>query len=64
MSKIEIHLRNEKPPYREFRIITVPDRDIPEIETPFIISFLPKYATHSSFGRATQPMLAFNMEMR
>jgi hypothetical protein len=42
----------------------VPDRDDPEVETPFIISFPPKYTARSPFGRATRPMLAFNMEMR
>ena len=40
----------------------VPDRDDPKVETPFIISFPPKYTARSPFGRATRPMLAFNME--
>jgi hypothetical protein len=42
----------------------VPDRDDPKVETPFIISFPPKYTTRSPFGRATRPMLAFSMETR
>ena len=42
----------------------VPDRDDPKVETPFIISFPPKYTARSPFGRATRPMLAFSMEMR
>jgi hypothetical protein len=42
----------------------VPDRDDPEVETPFIISFPLKYTARSPFGRATRPMLAFNTERR
>jgi len=42
----------------------VPARDDPKVETPFIISFPPKYTARSPFGRATRPMLAFNMETR
>jgi hypothetical protein len=42
----------------------VPDHDVPKVETPFIISFPPKYTARSPFGRATRPMLAFNMETR
>jgi hypothetical protein len=42
----------------------VPDRDVPKVETPFIISFPPKYTARSPFGRATRPMLAFNMETK
>ena len=42
----------------------VPDRDNPAVETPFIISFPPKYTARSPFGRATRPILAFNMETR
>ncbi|KIM72609.1 hypothetical protein PILCRDRAFT_30353, partial [Piloderma croceum F 1598] len=38
--------------------------DDPKVETPFIISFPPKYTARSPFGRATRPMLAFNMETR
>jgi len=42
----------------------VPDRDDPEVEKRFVISFPPKYTASSPFGRATRPMLAFDMEMR
>jgi hypothetical protein len=42
----------------------VPDRDVPKVETPFIISFPLKYTACSQFGQATRPMLAFNMETR
>jgi len=55
---------SENPAHREFRIIMLPDRDDPDVETPFIISFPPKYTARSPFGRATRPMLAFNMETR
>jgi hypothetical protein len=37
----------------EFRIIMVPDRDHPTVETPFIISFPAKYMARSPFGQAT-----------
>ena len=61
---VEKRLRNENPAHREFRIIMVPDRDDPKVETPFIISYPPKYTARSPFGRATRPMLAFNMETK
>jgi hypothetical protein len=57
-------LRKENPAHREFRIIMVPDRDNAVVETAFIISFPPKYTARSPFGRATRPMLAFNMGTR
>jgi Fungal protein kinase len=61
---VEHRLRKANPAHREFRIIMVPDRDDPKVETPFIISFPPKYTARSPFGRATRPMLAFSMETR
>jgi len=61
---VEHRLRKDNPAHREFRIIMVPDRDDPKVETPFIISFPPKYTARSPFGRATRPMLAFSMETR
>ena len=42
----------------------VPDRDDPKVETPFIISYPPKYTARSPFERATRPMLVFNMETK
>jgi hypothetical protein len=59
---VEKRLRDENPAHREFRIIMVPDRDDPKVETPFSISFPPQYTARSPFGRATRPMLAFNTE--
>jgi hypothetical protein len=50
---VEKHLWDENTAHREFHVIMVPDRDDPEVETPFIISFPPKYTTRSPFGRAT-----------
>jgi hypothetical protein len=47
---VEKCLRDDDPAHREFGIITVPDRDDPKVETPFIISFPPKYTSRSSFG--------------
>jgi hypothetical protein len=61
---VEHRLRKDNPTHREFRLIMVSDRDDPKVETPFIISFPPKYTARSPFGRATRPMLAFNMETR
>src|ERR1700685_551515 len=61
---VEKSLQDENPAHREFRVIMVPDRDDPEVETPFIISFPLKYTARSPFGRATRPMLAFNTERR
>jgi hypothetical protein len=61
---VEKRLRDENLAHREFRIITVPDSDNPKVETPFIISFSPKYTARSPFTQATRLMLAFNVEMR
>ena len=61
---VENSLRSENTAHREFRIIMAPDRDHPKVETPFIISFPPKYTARSPFGRATRPTLAFNMETK
>jgi hypothetical protein len=55
-------LRDENPAHREFRTLMVPDRDDPTVEKQFIISFPPKYTARSPFGRATRPMLAFDVE--
>ena len=41
-----------------------PDRNNPKIQKKFIISFPPKYTARSPFGRATRPMMAFDMESR
>ena len=53
-------LRGENTAHREFHIIMVPDRDHPKVETPFIISFPPKYTIRTS----TRPTLVFNMETK
>ena len=60
----ESRLRDENPAHREFRILMVPDRDETEVEKRFVVSFPPKYTARSPFGRATRPMLAFDMETR
>jgi len=57
-------LRNKNPAHREFRVLMVPDRNNPKIEKKFIISFPPKYTARSPFGRATRPMMAYDMESR
>ena len=51
---VEKSLQDENPTHHEFCIIMVPDRDDPEVETLFIISFPPKYTARSPFeiGRA------------
>jgi len=60
----ESRLRDDNPAHRDFRILTVPDRDEPEVEKQFVVSFPAKYTARSPFGRATRPMLAFDMETR
>ena len=60
----EGRLRDDNPAHREFRILMVLDRDDPTVEMQFIISFPPKYMARPPFGRATQPMLAFDVEAR
>ena len=47
---VENRLRGENTAHREFHIIMVPDRDHPKVETPFIMSFPPKYTARSPFG--------------
>jgi len=58
----ESHLRDGNPSHREFRALMVPDRGDLSVKTRFIISFPPKYTARSPFGRATRPMLAFDVE--
>src|SRR5882762_11041234 len=62
MQHFESRFREDNPAHREFRALMVPDRDDPSVETRFIISFPPKYTARSPFGRATRPMLAFDVE--
>lgn len=61
---VETRLREANPAHREFYIVKVPERDDPKDEKSFIISFPPNYTARSPFGRATRPMLAFDMEMK
>ena len=58
----EERLRLDNRDHREFRILIVPDRNKPEDEKRFVVSFPQKYTARSPFGRATRPMLAFDME--
>jgi hypothetical protein len=62
MQHFESCFREDNPSHREFRAMMVPDREDPGVETRFIISFPPKYTARSPFGRATRPMLAFDVE--
>lgn len=61
---VEQRLRTGNPHHVTFCKIMVPDRDDPTQEKPFIISSPPKYTSRSPFGRATRPMLAFDMETK
>ncbi|KIM85920.1 hypothetical protein PILCRDRAFT_5026 [Piloderma croceum F 1598] len=54
LQHVEKCLRDDNPAHHEFRILAVLNRDNPEVETPFIISFPPKYTIRSPFGRATR----------
>ena len=40
------------------------DRDSPEAEQRFVISFPPNFKPHSLFSRATRPMMVFDIETR
>jgi len=61
---VEKRLRDENPAHREFRIIMLPDRDDPDVETPFIISFPPKYTARSPFGRSHSTDVGVQYETR
>ena len=61
-STSKVVLRDDNPSHHEFRVLMVPDRDDPEVEKQFVISFPPKYTARSPFGRAIRPMLAFDIE--
>ena len=56
-------LRDDNRDHREFRVLKVPDRDNPEVKKRIVVSFPPKHTARSPFGRATRPMLAFDIEM-
>jgi hypothetical protein len=47
--------RNER--HRDFRVMTIPDRDNASESSGFLISYPPKYTSRSPFGRATRPMV-------
>jgi len=47
--------------HREFRIMTIPDRDDSTKEHDFLISSPSQHHTRSPFGRATRPMVACDM---
>jgi hypothetical protein len=55
-------LQDDNPDHREFRKLMVPDRDEYKVEKQFVVSFPPRYKAYSPFGRATRPMLAFDVE--
>ena len=55
-------LKNDNVRHREFRMMLIPDRDDPSKKSGFLISYPPKYTSRSPFGRATRPMLAFDVE--
>lgn len=58
--------RNELADYnnrhREFRLMLIPDRDDASQESKFLISYPPKYTSRSPFGRATRPMIAYDLQ--
>lgn len=46
--------------HQEFRTMVIPDRDTAQ-EFNFLISYPPRYNRHSPVGRATRPMIAFDL---
>ena len=64
IQSFDSRLQEENSAHREFRILMVPDRYDPAVEKRFVVSFPPNYTARSPFGRATRPMLAFDMETR
>jgi len=55
-------LKKDNNRHREFRIMLIPDRDDASKNSRFFISYPPKYTSRSPFGRATRPMLAFDVD--
>jgi hypothetical protein len=60
-AKCDVTLKNANPAHYEFRKLMVPDRDDPNKESPFLISYPPHYDARSPFSRATRGMLAFDL---
>jgi hypothetical protein len=54
-------LVNHNERHREFRVMLIPDRDDASQESEFLISYPPKYTSRSPFGRATRPMIAYDL---
>ena len=54
-------LKMKNPAHLKFCILRVPGRDEAEDEKQVVVSFPPEYTARSPFGRATRPMLAFDM---
>ncbi len=48
--------------HRDFQFMLIPDRDDVSKNSKFLISYPPKYTSHSPFGRATRPMVAYDLQ--
>jgi hypothetical protein len=52
--------RNKR--HRDFRVMLIPDRDHASQNSKFLISYPPMYTSRSPFGRATRPMVAYDLQ--
>jgi hypothetical protein len=60
LDQTELEKRNER--HRDFRVMVIPDRGDANKISKFLISYPPKYVTRSPFGRATRPMVAYDLQ--
>jgi len=59
LDQTDLERRNER--HRDFRVMLIPDREDASQRSEFLISYPPKYTTRSPFGRATRPMVAYDL---
>jgi len=48
--------------HRDFRVMMIPDRNNASESSGFLISYPPKHTSRSPFGRATRPMVAYDLQ--
>lgn len=56
----ELAERNRR--HRDFRVMLIPDRDDASQKSKFLISYPPEYTSRSPFGRATRPIVAYDLQ--
>ena len=60
LDQTDLEKHNER--HRVFRLMLIPDRDDASQRSEFLISYPPKYTSRSPFGRATRPMVAYDLQ--